>query len=178
MRTGNRAAQRYANALLELAKERKETANVANDARLIVATLEENKNLQSLLKNPVVQTEDKKEVLLQVFSKTAKSTLNLFTVLAENSRFELLANIMGNYNLLLDAESGFISAEVITAIPLTDALRTKVLVKVKALSGKEGKLHEKVDPALIGGFVLRVGDMEYNASILNQFENLQSKLVN
>lgn len=178
MRTGNRAAQRYAAALLELAKEAKATTQVAEDARLIVETVVQNPGLKALLKSPVIQTENKKKVLEEVFSKAAKPTQNLFAVLAANSRFELLSLIMQSYNELLDAENGFVNAEVITAVPLTDALRTKILVKVKSISGKEGKLTEKVEPAIIGGFILRVGDLEYNASILNQFETLQTQLVN
>lgn len=178
MRTGNRAAHRYAAALLELAKEGKVTTKVADDAQFIVDTIAQNHGLKALLKSPVIQADDKKKVLAEVFSKATIPTQNLFEVLASNSRFELLSLIMQNYNELLDAENGFVNAEVTTAVPLTNALRMKILAKVKSISGKEGKLTEKVNPDIIGGFVLRVSDLEYNASILNQFKNLRTQLVN
>ncbi|MBU2526529.1 MAG: ATP synthase F1 subunit delta [Bacteroidetes bacterium] len=178
MQTGNRASIRYANALLSLAKEAKATAKVSDDAIYIIKTLQGSKDLKNLLQSPLVQTEDKKQILEHVFTDVQNVTSSLFGVLASNRRLDLLENIMQRYLDQLDSENGFVQAEVISAIPLTDALRTKILMKVKAISGKEGKLKERVDPKIIGGFVLRVGDSEYNASVLNQFEKLRTQLVN
>ncbi|MDT8415271.1 MAG: ATP synthase F1 subunit delta [Flavobacteriaceae bacterium] len=178
MQTGNRASIRYANALLSLAKEAKITTKVSEDAVYIIKTLQGSKDLKNLLQSPLINTEDKKQILENVFTDVQNVTSSLFGVLASNLRFNLLENIMQQYLDLLDSENGFVQAEVVSAIPLTDALRTKILMKVKTLSGKEGKLKESIDPKIIGGFVLRVGDSEYNASVLNQFEKLRTELVN
>ena len=62
---------------------------------------------------------------------------------------------------------------VTTAVPLTDDLNAKVLAKVKELTGKEAVIENKVDESILGGFILRVGDMQYNASIANKLNNLK-----
>lgn len=174
----NRAAARYASALLELANEAKTQEKVAADAREILRVIEENKDLQSLLKSPIVKPDDKKDILTNVFDKVQGLTLHTIGVMSNNRRLDLLEEVLESYLLALNSEKGFVNASVTTAVPLTDALRIKILTKVKALSGKEGLLTENIDENIIGGFVLRVGDIEYNASLKNQFDQLKEVLVN
>lgn len=174
----NRAAARYADALLELANEAGSQEKIAADAREILKVIGENKDLQSLLKSPVVKPEDKKAILTEVFDKTQKLTLHAFGVLSNSRRLDLLEEVLESYLLALNSEKGLVSASVTTAVPLTGALRVKILAKVKSLTGKEGLLSENIDENIIGGFVLRVGDIEYNASLKHQFDQLKEVLVN
>ncbi|PJB12774.1 MAG: ATP synthase F1 subunit delta [Flavobacteriales bacterium CG_4_9_14_3_um_filter_40_17] len=174
----NRAAARYAEALLELANEAKIQEKIAADAREILKVIGENKDLRALLKSPIVKPEVKKDILTEVFSNVQKLTLQTFGVLSNSRRFDLLEEVLESYLLALNSEKGFVSASVTTAVPLTDALRVKILAKVKALSGNEGLLTENIDENIIGGFVLRVGDIEFNASLKHQFDQLKEVLVN
>lgn len=174
----NRAAARYADALLELANEAKIQEQIAMDAREILKVIGQNKDLQSLLKSPVVKPEVKKDVLTEVFDKVQKLTLHTFGVLSNSRRFDLLEEVMESYLSALNKEKGFVEASVTTAVPLSDVLRIKILAKVKSLTGKEGQLSENIDKNIIGGFILRVGDIEYNASLKHQFNQLKEVLAN
>ena len=68
-------------------------------------------------------------------------------------------------------------ATVLTAVPLTADLEAKILKQLKAITGKEVTIENQVDPNLIGGFVLRVGDLEYNASLDSKLANLKRELI-
>src|SRR5690606_27218589 len=88
----------------------------------------------------------------------------------------LLEKVAKNYISLYNTSINAVEAVVITAIELDDVLEQKVLTKVKELTGAtEVNLINKVDPAIIGGFVLRVGDTQYDASIANNFEELRKE---
>ena len=68
-------------------------------------------------------------------------------------------------------------AIVTTAVPLTDDLKTKVLAKVKELTGKEASIENIIDDSILGGFILRVGDIQYNASIANKLSKLKREFT-
>lgn len=174
----NRVAARYADALLELANEAKIQEQIATDAREILKVIGENKDLKALLKSPVVKPQDKENILTEVFRNVQKLTLHTFGVLSNSRRFDLLEEVLESYLLALRTEKGFVEASVTTAVPLSDALRIKILAKVKSLTGKEGQLSENIDKNIIGGFILRVGDIEYNASLKHQFNQLKEVLAN
>jgi F-type H+-transporting ATPase subunit delta len=123
--------------------------------------------------SPVVRSSDKKAVLSKVFVKTEATTKGLIDTLITNKRIALLGDVAQKYIQLYDAMRDTQVAKVTTAVPLTDALKTKVLNKVKELTGKTSELENIIDASIIGGFVLRVGDLEYNASVANKLNNLK-----
>lgn len=170
---GTRAAIRYAKAILSLAKDQNTASVVNDDMKLIVATTAENKELNLLLHSPIVKTEQKTAVLNEVFANANVLTQGLINVLAENKRLHLLATTAQEYTTLFNIDNGLQKALVTTAVPLTDDLNAKVLAKVKELTGKEAVIENKVDESILGGFILRVGDMQYNASIANKLNNLK-----
>jgi F-type H+-transporting ATPase subunit delta len=175
---GTRAGLRYAKAVLAQAEEQQTLAEVNGDMKSIVKTIEENSELQQMLQSPVVKVSDKKAVLLEVFSGVNATTQSLIGILAENNRIELLYAIASKYSELYDALSGQQTAIVTTAVPLSDELEHKVLKKVQELTGGKAVLENKIDPTIIGGFILRVGDLQYNASVASQLNNLKRDLLN
>ena len=94
-------------------------------------------------------------------------------MLITNKRIHLLDNIAVQYGNLYKEFKGEQTAVVTTAIPLTEALRSKVLAKVKDLTSNKVTIENKIDESIIGGFILRLGDLQYNASIANQLNNLK-----
>ena len=85
-----------------------------------------------------------------------------------------MGDVAKSYVQLYNDEQGVKVATVITAVPLSSELEAKVMAKVKQLTGSEKvTLKNEIDPSIIGGFILRVGDIQYNASIANQFGNLK-----
>ena len=170
---GTRAAIRYAKAILNLAKDQNSAPAVNDDMKLIINAIADNKELKSLLNSPVVKAAQKTAVLKEVFANTNAITTGLVDVLAENKRLTLLEAVATEYTSLFDASQGFQKAHVTTAVALTDVMNAKVLAKVKELTGKEALIENTIDESILGGFILRVGDLQYNASIANNFNKLK-----
>ena len=95
-----------------------------------------------------------------------------------NKRFELLQDVAIQYNALHDELNGIETAVVTTAFPITTELETKVLAKIATFSTKNITIQNIVDPAIIGGFILRMGDKQYNASVANRLQNLKREFSN
>lgn len=174
---GSRAAIRYAKAVISLATDQKKADSVNNDMKLMANTITENIELAEMLNNAVVKSEDKKAVLLAVFPKLNKISTDLFDVLISNKRVDILYDIAIHYSILFDTLKGKEVAKVTTAIPMTEALEAKVLTKVKELTNKEIVLENIVDENILGGFILRVGDKQYNASVSNKLNKLKREFT-
>jgi len=171
---GTRAALRYAKAVLNLAKE-KQLAEVVNaDFQLITDTLETNNDLKTVLQNPVIKAGVKKIVLTKVFeSKINGITQGLLDLLIEKKRLNILTAVAKEYTIIFDFDMGIEIAKVTTAIPLTQKLENTILEKVKSLTGKAVTVKNTVNPDIIGGFILRVGDLQYDASITGKLNLLK-----
>jgi F-type H+-transporting ATPase subunit delta len=169
----SRAAIRYAKAVLSLATENKVAEAVASDMKSISSSISGSDELSLMLQSPVIRSADKKAVLTSVFHKTEEATKSLIETLLANKRIALLGEVAKKYIQLYDAMRDTQVAKVTTAVPLTDTLKTKVLEKVKELTGRTSELENVIDSSIIGGFILRVGDLEYNASVANKLNNLK-----
>jgi F-type H+-transporting ATPase subunit delta len=170
----SRAAIRYAKAILQKANENNTEAVVFGDMQSVYKTIEGSRELQTVLQSPVIKANDKKEALLKIFSGQSETTHALIKILTDNKRTSLLGKVAKSYVDLYNNEQGVKVATVTTAVPLSSELEEKVMAKVKQLTGSEKvTLTNEIDPAIIGGFILRVGDIQYNASIANQFGNLK-----
>ena len=174
---GSRAAIRYAKAVLELAKDQKATDVVNDDMKLISNAIAESKDLSDMLQSPVVRSAAKKSVLLEVFKNSNKITSSLIDTLISNKRLSLLGDVASKYSVLYDQLKETEVAKVTTAVPLTDELKLKVLAKVKELTGKDVEVENIIDENILGGFILRVGDIQYNASIANRLNKLKREFT-
>jgi len=174
MKGGTRAALRYAKAVLNLAKDKNLEEAVNEDLLLIASTLESNPNLQNTLLNPVVKADVKKRILIQLFdSKVNGITLGLINLLIENKRLNLLLAIAKEYVIIYDFDMGIEIAKITTAVPLTKNLEKKILEKIKTLTDKAVTIKNMINPNLIGGFILRIGDKQYDASITGKLNLLK-----
>ena len=169
-----RAAIRYAKAVLDQANHAKISEVVFGDMKSIQQTLAGSKELRVVLQSPVVKAEDKKQALLQIFEKNSDVTKGLIQILSSNKRINLLGGVAGAYVDLYNNSKGVKVATVITAVAITPEIQATVLSKVKEMTGSENvTIHNTIDDSIIGGFILRVGDLQYNASIANQLGNLK-----
>lgn len=174
---GERAAIRYAKAVLSLATESNTADAVNTDMELIKNTVAESKDLKDMLYSPVIRSSVKKSALLEIFKNTNKATVNLIDVLIANKRISLLPEVASSFITLFEQQKGSQVAQVTTAVPLTKELENKVQAKVKELTGKETAITNIVDEDILGGFILRVGDTQYNASIANQLSKLKREFT-
>ncbi|WP_340064222.1 ATP synthase F1 subunit delta [Ascidiimonas aurantiaca] len=170
---GTRAAIRYAKAVLSLALEQGKADIIHANMKHVLQTIAKEKELQDFLQSPVIKSEVKKSALKEVFAEADAATIRLIDVLIDNKRVALLYEVAGKYITLHNEHKGVQSAVVTTAVPLTDDLKNKVLGKVKELTGKEVNLESKIDESIIGGFILRVGDLQYDTSIAGKLSDLK-----
>jgi len=175
--SGSRAAIRYAKAVLSLATDNKSAEAVNSDMKSITNAIAQSEDLNQMLQSPVVRSSDKKAVLTSVFKSANVATANLIDTLISNKRLALLNDVAASYTELYDQMRGTQVATVTTAIPLTADLKTKVLAKVKELTGKEAEVENIIDESILGGFILRVGDIQYNASIANKLDKLKREFT-
>ncbi len=171
----SRAAIRYAKAVLSLSLDLKNADKINEDMHSISTTIAGSKELEIMLSSPVIKTKVKKSTLLKVFKNLDKTTISLIDQLIANKRLPILANIARQYIIIYDDHKGSEVAKVTTAVPLTKALEEKVLAKVKEIVGKKVSIEKIIDPSIIGGFILRVGDKQFDASISGKIKNLRKE---
>ena len=174
----SRAAIRYAKATLDYAVEKKAADKVEADMRKVAETISGNAELQQLLASPVVKNEVKKNSLAAIFKGSNDITLGLINTLADNKRIGLLDEVALKYIIQFEKMKGEEVAVVTTAVPLTAALEKQVLAKVKELTGSKVALENKIDESIVGGFVLRIGDLQYDASVANKLSTLKREFTN
>ena len=174
----SRAAIRYAKAILDTAHDKGVATEVNNDMLSIASTIGGNAELTEFIASPTTSVDVKNSALLEVFSGISEVTKSLFRLLFENKRFEILGAIASEYNKLFEEMNGMETATVTTAIPMDEATEAKVLSKILEFSNKKIVIENIVDPSIIGGFVLRIGDQQYNASLANRLQVLKRELSN
>lgn len=173
-----RAAQRYAKAILELAKDQNADELVNNDMVSIDETISASEELQKVLASPVVKDDVKKSALKEIFKDAHTITLGAFDILVDNNRIIQLQAVAKKYTALFNEMNHIQVAEVTTAVPLDANLESKILDKVKELTGNTATLDSKVDPSILGGFILRIGDLQYNSSVAKSLSNLRREFSN
>jgi len=172
-----RAALRYAKAALSISLEQKNEVTLAQDMEQVVSVFAENPALGQFLENPVVANSVKQETLQKAFASLSPLSNQVIELLSTNNRIDLLDQVALAYLDLLKKHQGKETAAVTTAVALTPALEKTILAKASQLSSAEISLHNIIDPTIIGGFILRIGDLQYNASVAHQLDQLKREFT-
>ncbi len=167
-----KVAKRYAKSLLDLAREQGALDTVYADMQQVVSVCEANRDLVMLLGNPIIATDKKLNILKTVFASVSRMSSAFFDILTRKGRESHLAGIAKEFVAQYKKSKGIESATVISAVGLDDNLRKLVYELVRDSVKSEVELVEKVDPKLIGGFVLRMGDKQYDASVSSELRKL------
>ena len=167
-------ASRYAKSLLDLAQEQGQLDTVKGDIDGVIAVLQSNKELLAILKNPIIAVDKKRQILSAIFDGKINATiLSFFSILVNKGRADILLDIALQFVQLYNETKGVLKASVTSAVALSAAnlasLQQTIAEEVKA----EVILKNIVDPALIGGFVVRVGDRQMDASIAGRLSKLE-----
>ena len=166
--------KRYAKSLIGLAVEKGALDVVHADMKKFLAVCDGNHDLELLLANPIVHSYKKQSIVQQVFGQHLNQmTLSFFDIVIRKSREKYLVAIAKEFIEEYKVLKGIQTAEVISAVGLDDKLRKQVYEMVKTSTRSEVELIEKVDKKLIGGFILRIGDKQYDASIVSSLRKLQ-----
>jgi F-type H+-transporting ATPase subunit delta len=172
-----RVATRYAKSLQELAVERKALKEVYDDMRLFTKVCKENREFELMLKNPVIKHDKKNKILRQIFKdKVHPLTLAIFDIMTRKNREPVLPAVAKEFVIQYNTRMGIEVATVTTAVPLTDALRKELYEIVLKVGGRKSvELKEIINPDLIGGFILKVGDKQIDDSIQSKLKMLGHK---
>jgi F-type H+-transporting ATPase subunit delta len=161
-----KVASRYAKSLLDLALEQKALEEIKSDMQLFVDTLRKNTELQAVVKNPIIPLSKKNAILKALFADKIHTTTAAFLkIVVDKGRAEIIYGIAKEFLREYNVYKNIVTAKVVSAAPLSDVARTEIIDKVKAVTGGEVKLKESVDADLIGGFILTVGDKQFDTSI-------------
>jgi F-type H+-transporting ATPase subunit delta len=168
-----RVSFRYAKSLLDLSLEKGQLEQVREDMQLILETIRESHELKLMLKSPIIKTDKKQVILKAIFGgKIGVISSAFIDIITRKRREDELEGIAEAFIAQYKNHKQILSAVITTASGLDKSLREKVLAIVKGSTQSEVELIEKVNKDLIGGFVLRVGDQQVDASILRQIKNL------
>lgn len=174
-----RLATRYAKSLFDLAK----ADNLLDKIRQDVNYIEEVSKVgdfQNFLRNPIISTQKKEEVFKAVFgTKVQALTLKTLSVIAEHKRERYLGNICHSFQELYNKELKISIVTLTTAEKISDQAIKNILESFKAAGfiHAQIQLEIKVDPSLVGGFILKFDDQVYDASLSRQIEQMQTKFT-
>ncbi|MBS1647600.1 MAG: ATP synthase F1 subunit delta [Bacteroidetes bacterium] len=167
-------ATRYAQSLLQFALEKSALEKVYADMQLVVATCQDNKELSAFLNSPIIKTDKKTAVIKQIFSeKVSDITLGFFTILTQKRRESYISEIAKNFISQYKEHKNILTAVITSASGIDAHVRTQVLNLIKQSTQSEVELLEKTDKSLIGGFVLRIGDKQVDASVARKLNELR-----
>jgi len=176
--TGNIVARRYAKALFSLGVKEKAADAFGKDLEGLSGAMSASPDLNKLFKSPNFNTQEKKAVLKDVVAKMnmAPLSVNFLSVLADKGRLDCVPDIQKTYSELLDEVNGVVRGRLTTAVELPAAKRQDILSKLEKQSGKKLVLDFSVDPAILGGAVLKVGDKVLDASLNAQLQLLKEQI--
>jgi F-type H+-transporting ATPase subunit delta len=171
-------ARRYAAALADVTIERREEREVQNELDQWAAMIEANPQLKEVFANPTVAYDQKKKVLEDLISRSRvrDTTASFLRVLLKNQRLSQLRDIAERYGHVLDERSGVVAANVITARPIPEELKSSLHETLVAATGRKVRLSFTTDETIIGGLVARIGSTIYDGSVENQLERLSESL--
>ncbi|MGM9925596.1 MAG: F0F1 ATP synthase subunit delta [Bacillus sp. (in: firmicutes)] len=171
-------AERYAMALLEIAKEKNILDQLAEEARAVNEVFASNADITSFLKHPKVSSQQKQQFITEAFAGVSQEMKNTLMLMIERQRIDEIGPMAaGLVNLINDVKS-VAEAQVYTTRPLTDAEREAISTVFAAKIGKQSlKIDNIVDRDLIGGIKLRIGNRIFDGSVSGKLQRLERQLL-
>ena len=170
------SGRRHAQAVLRIALETGQFERWQSDLQIMAEVLQD-AAMVSLLENPRVSQPRKTEVLLAALRGVAPGALNLARLLVARNRLRMIPSLVAEYSRLVHAHKGVVEADVVTAIPIGDGEEARIGRDLAAITGKTVMLGVEVDPRIMGGLVVRVGDKLIDGSVRTRLQELRRSLA-
>lgn len=173
----NKAGSRYAKALIDLSTEQNALEQIKNDVVLMEQVISDNSELEAILQNPVIPLNKKASILAGIFGKQVHAITSAYLkLIVSKGRAGVLFDTTKAFIRQYNEIKGIVTAEVTSAVALTEANKAEITEIVKKNGAKEVTIKEKIDEKLIGGFILKVGDRQFDASISGSLQKLKKEL--
>ena len=173
-------AERYAQSLIDLGKNNDLSyVAIATDLAAIQLILNRSKDLYDALTNPLVNVDDKENIIDSVFVKDVDELIiNFLKLLVERNRFNLIYDVIAKFNLLLDDVNNVARVEVVSAVSLNENEKNIILEKLsQKISDKQISVKYSVDESIIAGLVFKLGDDVLDTSVSHRLEELQKSII-
>jgi len=176
LRLEARVARRYAKALVDVLSDEK-LERVLEEVKVLDSVI--NEKAVRYFRSPVVPLEKKKGLIEQVLQKldVSEELRKVLILMAEKDRLGIIKDFVAEFEKFVNLRLGVVKAEIISAVEIDKETLSKIKEKIENLFGKKAEITTKLDPSIIGGFVIRVGDKVLDASVKTQLENLKKAIV-
>ncbi|GEL08982.1 F0F1 ATP synthase subunit delta [Salisediminibacterium halotolerans] len=170
---------RYAHALFEIAQREGQLGQFSNELQLVAEAAGKTEKMKKVFHHPKMTADDKKKVFREAFEDSVHpQVLNLLFLLVDNKREDIITEVSDNYRQLANEAQGVAEAVVFSAKPLSESEKTAVAEAFAKRAGKaELMIENVVDEGIIGGIKVHIGDTVFDASVANQLNRIQQRMI-
>jgi ATP synthase F1 delta subunit len=170
-------AEVYARALFEVAVDQDKLDEIHEQLGQFADAVDQNRNLAQFFFSPYFSSEEKKDALKRVIEGADPAFTNFLEALVERHRMPVIFRIRTRFHQLWEDERKLLPVEVTSAVALDDAIVQSIGERVGEQTGRKVELSSRVDPEILGGLVLRVGNFILDASIVHRLEQLRKQVA-
>lgn len=169
---------RYATSLLEMATEKNNLDKISQDMELVYNTINTNLQLKSVLASPIVKSPVKLSILSDIFRHlVCEDSFSFLKFLVDKNREDIIVSILKKFLELKDEQIGIVNVNVTTAFEFTPEQEAALRQKMEGYLNKNVRINYKIDRQIIGGFIAKVGDTVFDASLKHQLDLLKIQFV-
>lgn len=170
--------ERYARTFLLAGKQAGSLDIIESDLNLVLDVLNKNQEFQAFIKNPVVSLNNKESVIIKSFgTKLSELSMHFLRLLIKKNRLELLGSVIQEFQLVLDTYNNVVKGTIYSVTPLSDDQMSQITKSYEKRDSMTHVFDNQLDTNLIGGFIVRVGDLVEDHSLQNKLEHLKNKLL-
>jgi len=173
------ASLQYATALADIVLEQGAAEPARKQLQEFRAAYEESAELRNFLVSPAIPRDAKHGVIEKIVARLGASKIirNFLFVMSDNQRVHLLPDIVDTFEQVLEQRQGVAEAQVTSPLELTDVQKSSLVRTLERVSGKKIQARYSLDPGLLGGVLVRIGDMIYDGSVRNRLNQLRARLA-
>ena len=170
------AAIRYAKAYFSISKKTNSLKEIVIESEKIKEVISSNKDLQNTLKNKIVPNQTKKIILLKTFANVSVNLKNLIEILLRKNRLYLFGDILNQFIELYKFSSGIETCYLISAQKISNKIEKNLKLIIKKITKNKIKIVNIIDKNLIGGFIIKIGDIQFDNSVNTSLNKLKTSL--
>ena len=171
-------ARRYAKALMEIGTEDGSYKRIGQDVASMASAIKVSSELAEILTNPVFPRSEREKIVMGILQRVgaSKTVINFSKLLLDRERISIIPDVSRALSAMIDERSGQVTAEVVSAAPLSAIQQNELKGALESISGKKIQIVVKQDASLLGGVVAKVGDLVYDGSLRTQLRELRRGL--